>query len=32
MYLSKEIDAQAADVHRAAEEKIRGFRGLALSP
>lgn len=32
MYLSSDIDALAADVHNAAEEKMRGFRGLAFSP
>jgi hypothetical protein len=32
MYLSRDIDALAADVHSAAEEKMRGFSGLAFSP
>lgn len=32
IYLSSEIEALAAEVHRAAELKTLGFRGLELSP
>lgn len=32
IYLMRCIEALAADTHNAAEEKTRGFRGLALSP
>jgi hypothetical protein len=32
MYLRREIDALAAAVQRAADEKTLGFNGFALSP